>query len=63
MRKRRFISGFAAIKGYVAFYPHLMEACYVAGERVKAQVGGFYGGWVTNDIVGPFKGKPGTQGW
>jgi len=57
------ISGFESIKGYVAFYPHLMEACYVAGERVKAQVGGFYGGWVTNDIVGPFKGEPGTQGW
>jgi len=56
-------SGFESIKGYIAFYPHLMEACYVAGERVKAQVGEFYGGWITQDIVGPFKGEPGTQGW
>ncbi len=56
-------SGFESIKGYVAFYPHLMEACYVAGERVKAQVGEFYGGWITQDIVGPFEGEPGTQGW
>jgi uncharacterized protein (DUF427 family) len=55
--------GYGAIKGYLAFYPHLMDACYVDGERVRAQLGGFYGGWVTNDIVGPFKGEPGTGGW
>jgi len=55
--------GFEAIQGYVAFYPHLMDACYVDGERVQAQVGGFYGGWITSDIVGPFKGEPGTWGW
>ncbi len=55
--------GYEAIKDYVAFYPHLMDACYVDGERVQAQAGGFYGGWVTNDIVGPFKGEPGTGGW
>ncbi len=55
--------GYEAIKGYLAFYPHLMDACYVDGERVRAQAGGFYGGWVTNDIVGPFKGEPGTEGW
>jgi uncharacterized protein (DUF427 family) len=57
------ISGYEAIKGYVAFYPHLMDACYVDGERVQAQAGGFYGGWITNDIVGPLKGEPGTRGW
>jgi uncharacterized protein (DUF427 family) len=55
--------GFESIRGYVAFYPHLMDACFVEGERVQPQVGGFYGGWITSDIVGPFKGEPGTQGW
>lgn len=55
--------GYETIEGYVAFYPHLMDACYVDGERVRAQAGGFYGGWVTNDIVGPFKGEPGTGDW
>jgi uncharacterized protein (DUF427 family) len=54
---------FASIKDYVAFYPHLMEACYVDGERVQPQPGSFYGGWVTSDIVGPFKGAVGTWGW
>lgn len=55
--------GFESIRGYVAFYPHLMDACFVEGERVRSQAGGFYGGWITSDIVGPFKGEPGTQGW
>jgi uncharacterized protein (DUF427 family) len=55
--------GFEAIKGHLAFYPRLMDACYVDGERVKAQAGGFYGGWITSNIVGPFKGEPGTWGW
>lgn len=55
--------GFAVIQGYVAFYPSLMDACYADGERVRAQEGDFYGGWITGNIVGPFKGGPGTQGW
>lgn len=54
---------FDELKGYVAFYPQLMEACYVDGERVTAQPGGFYGGWITGDVVGPFKGGPGTELW
>lgn len=54
---------FEPLKNHVAFYQHLMEACYVDGERVQAQAGGFYGGWITSDIVGPFKGEPGTRGW
>lgn len=54
---------FASIKDYVAFYPGRMEACYVDGERVKPQEGDFYGGWITSDIVGHFKGGPGTWGW
>lgn len=56
-------AAFAPIKDYIAFYPSKMEACYVDGERVQAQAGDFYGGWITNDIVGPFKGEPGTWGW
>ena len=56
-------ASFAQIKDYVAFYPHLMDACYVDGEKVQPQPGNFYGGWITSDIVGPFKGSPGTWGW
>jgi len=57
------VPGFEAIKNHVAFYPAAMEACYVDGERVRAQDGDFYGGWITSEIVGPFKGGPGTSGW
>ena len=45
------------------FLPAKMEACWVGDERVLPQEGDFYGGWVTSDIVGPFKGAPGTWGW
>lgn len=54
---------FAAIRDYVAFYPHLLDGCFVDGERVQPQPGDFYGGWITSDLVGPFKGAPGTRGW
>jgi uncharacterized protein (DUF427 family) len=54
---------FAGIKDYVAFYPSKMEACYIEGEKVTAQPGDFYGGWITSAIVGPFKGGVGTWGW
>lgn len=54
---------FDSIKDYVAFYPSRMDACYVDGEMVRAQEGDFYGGWITQDIVGPFKGGLGTWGW
>ena len=54
---------FMPLKYYVAFYPSLMDACFVDGEHVQAQAGDFYGGWITNDIVGPFKGGSGTIGW
>ena len=53
---------FMAIQGYSSFYPAKVE-CYVGGERVQPQHGGFYGGWVTAEIVGPFKGEPGTASW
>ena len=54
---------FAAITDYLAFYPSRVEACFVDDERVQAQEGDFYGGWITSGIVGPFKGGPGTRGW
>jgi len=54
---------YAALAGAVAFYPGRMDACFVGDERVSAQPGGFYGGWITSDIVGPFKGDPGTRSW
>lgn len=54
---------FLVIKDYLAFYPGLMDACYVDGEKVRAQEGDFYGGWITSEIEGPFKGAPGTHGW
>jgi uncharacterized protein (DUF427 family) len=53
---------FEAIKGYLAFYPNIF-ACFVDGERVRPQPGGFYGGWITHDVAGPFKGIPGSWGW
>ncbi|AKG24759.1 DUF427 domain-containing protein [Calothrix sp. 336/3] len=56
-------ANFTAIENYVAFYAHLMDACYVDGEKAEPQPGNFYGGWVTSDIVGPFKGIPGSWGW
>ncbi len=54
---------FEPIRGYVAFYPGRMDACFVDEEQVTAQPGGFYGGWITADVVGPFKGGPGSRGW
>lgn len=47
----------------VSFYPALMDACYIGDEQVDAQAGSYYGGWITSNIEGPFKGGPGTAGW
>lgn len=54
---------FIRIKDHVAFYAWAMDACLVNGERARPQPGQFYGGWITDDIVGPFKGEAGSQGW
>ena len=54
---------FAAIAGHVAVYAGRMDACFVGDDRVVPQEGGFYGGWITPDLVGPFKGAPGTMFW
>jgi uncharacterized protein (DUF427 family) len=53
---------FGALKDHIAFYASKLD-CYVDDERVRAQEGGFYGGWITSRIVGPFKGGPGSRGW
>jgi len=55
--------GFEKLAGYVAFYAQKADECYVDDERVDPQAGPFYGGWITSDITGPFKGGPGTAGW
>ncbi len=54
---------YAALANYIAVYPSRMDACAVDGEQIQPQPGDFYGGWVTRDIVGPFKGGAGTVGW
>ncbi len=55
--------GAEMIRDHVAVYPALMDSCTVDGEVVTPQPGGFYGGWITTRVVGPFKGGPGTQSW
>ena len=54
---------FAALADHVALYAGAVDEVTVAGEVVRPQPGGFYGGWVTDDVVGPFKGGPGSTGW
>lgn len=54
---------FEVIRDAIAFYPNAMDACWVDDERVEPQPGGFYGGWITSDVVGPFKGDLGSSGW
>jgi uncharacterized protein (DUF427 family) len=54
---------YASLNQHVAFYPGRVDACFVDDERVTPQPGGFYGGWITSELVGPFKGEPGSAGW
>ncbi len=54
---------FLPIRDHVAFYAGPMDECRVGGRLVTPQPGGFYGGWITPEIKGPFKGGPGTMGW
>lgn len=54
---------FESLADYASVYPGRMQRVTVDGELVRAQEGGFYGGWITNDVVGPFKGQPGSWGW
>ncbi|GAB5077858.1 DUF427 domain-containing protein [Arthrobacter sp. AD-310] len=57
------VKGYEVLADRVAVYPGRMDYCEVDGERVRPQAGGFYGGWITDRVVGPFKGEPGTLGW
>ncbi|WP_421765424.1 DUF427 domain-containing protein [Ekhidna sp.] len=54
---------YGAIKNHICVYAKLMEACFINHERVTPQPGGFYGGWITKNVVGPFKGVPNSWGW
>lgn len=56
-------AGFEPIRDHIAFYAGPFDAVTVDGEPVTPQPGGFYGGWITADVVGPFKGTPGSMGW
>lgn len=55
--------GFESLVGHIAVMPAAMDECLVDDEVVVPQEGGFYGGWITSRVVGPFKGSPGTRGW
>lgn len=57
------VPAYAALADHMSVYPAAMDACYLDDELVSAQDGGFYGGWITADLGGPFKGGPGTFGW
>lgn len=56
-------AGYEVLRNCVAVYPGSVEQVTVDGETVRAQEGGFYGGWITDRVVGPFKGGPGSMGW
>ena len=56
-------AAFADLAYHVAFYPQRVDACFVGDEQAVPQPGGFYGGWITSKVVGPFKGIPGSWGW
>jgi uncharacterized protein (DUF427 family) len=55
--------GYERLRGAVAFYPGAVDRALVDGEQARPQPGGFYGGWITDDVAGPFKGAPGSLGW
>lgn len=57
------VAGYESLLGHVAVTPAAVDSCYVDGELVRPQQGGFYGGWITGRVVGPFKGGPGSSGW
>ena len=56
------LAGAEAIAGYLSVYPESLQ-CFVGGEAVVPQRGEYYGGWVTSELVGPWKGEPGTSHW
>ena len=57
------VAGFEVLTGRIAVYAGRVDRCTVDGETVVPQPGHFYGGWITHDVIGPFKGDPGSMGW
>jgi uncharacterized protein (DUF427 family) len=57
------VAAYADLRDHLSFYPGRVDACFLDDGRVAAQEGDFYGGWITSEIAGPFKGAPGTLGW
>jgi uncharacterized protein (DUF427 family) len=55
--------GYEALADHVAFYPGRVDGAWLDDELVVSQEGDFYGGWITRDLIGPFKGPPQTLGW
>jgi uncharacterized protein (DUF427 family) len=55
--------GFAMLRDHLAFYVGPLDHCTIDDEAVTPQAGSFYGGWITRDLAGPFKGVPGSMGW
>ena len=56
-------AAYAALADHLAFYASKVDECWVGDERVVPQAGDFYGGWITSNLRGPFKGAPGTRHW
>jgi uncharacterized protein (DUF427 family) len=56
-------AGYEALRDHIAFFPGRVDGAWLGDERVHAQEGDFYGGWITSDLIGPFKGPAGTAGW
>ena len=54
---------FVALRDHLAFYAGPLDRCTIDGELARPQPGGFYGGWITSDLAGPFKGVAGSMGW
>lgn len=57
------VDGFEQLRGTVSMYAAPMDSCWIDDELVTPQPGGFYGGWITASVVGPFKGGPGSLFW
>ena len=55
--------GYEDLAGHVSFYPGRVDGAWLGDERVVAQEGDFYGGWITADLAGPFKGPARTRAW
>jgi hypothetical protein len=55
--------GYEALRDHLAFFPARVDTCWVGEDPVRAQPGPYYGGWITRELIGPFKGDPGTEDW